>query len=316
MSPPSPDPAEGFLPEPAHPAQQGLADLTLAVRGASPDGRGGRTRLVGCRTNPPLQVQRVLYLDEALPDMAFIYLCNVTAGVLQGDSLQVRVHACPGARAHLTTQAATKVFAMPDGSACLDTCLYVDQGAWLEYLPEPLIPFQGARYRQQTSVVVAPGATLVHGEIVAQGRSARGESLAYARLQSSLKVTTQAGEPIFQEAWSIAPGTRSPLGLGILGRQRLPEGTGASRHAASPAVGTLLVVTEEVAAGPLLQRIRDALEGCQNAVAGASALAGGRGVGVKVLAGDVASARAALHRAWAGARRGILGVDPPPPRKY
>lgn len=287
--------------------------MTLAVR-------GGRTRLVGCRTNPPLQVQRALYLDEALPDMAFVYLCNPTAGVLQGDSLQVRVRAGPGARAHLTTQGATKVFAMPDGSARLDTCLYIDQGAWLEYLPEPLIPFQGARYSQRTSVVVAAGATLIHWEIVAPGRTARGESLAYTQLQSSLDVTTPEGQPIFREAFSIAPGSRSPLGRGLMGPPRLLVGAPTGRGDVScPAVGTLLVVTEDMATDLLLHRIRDALDGCQNTfntIAGASALPGGRGVGVKVLAGDTASAKATLHKAWAEARRSILGVDTPPARRY
>ncbi|HLF03642.1 MAG TPA: urease accessory protein UreD [Dehalococcoidia bacterium] len=302
----------------------GLADLTLAVRGpplkGRGEGRGGRTCLVGCRTNPPLQVQRALYLDEALPDMAFVYLCNPTAGVLQGDSLQVRVRMGPGARAHLTTQAATKVFAMPDGSARVDTCLYLDQGAWLEYLPEPLIPFQGARYSQRTSVVVAPGSTLIHGEILAQGRAARGESLAYTQLQSFLEVTTPQGQTIFREAFSIAPGSRSPLGRGVLGASHPPVGTPTGRGDAwGPAVGTLLVVTEEAAAGLLLRQIRDALSGCQNAPnthAGASALPGGRGVGIKVLAADTAAVRTVLHKVWAEARRSLLGVDAPPLRRY
>jgi urease accessory protein len=261
-----------------------------------------------------------LYLDEALPDMAFVYLCNPTAGVLQGDALQVRVRVCPGARAHLTTPAATKVFTMPNGSARLDTCLYLDQGGWLEYLPEPLIPFQGARYSQRTSVVVAPGATLIHWEILAPGRAAGGESLAYAQLQSSLEVTTPEGRRIFSEAFSIAPGSRSPLGRGVMGPPHPLVGTPTGRGDAwSPAVGTLLVVTDDIATELLLRRIRDALDGCQsskNTRAGASALPGGRGVGVKVLAEDTASARAVLHKAWAEARRGILGVDTPPPRRY
>jgi urease accessory protein len=248
-------------------------------------------------------VQRVLYLDEALPDMAFVYLCNPTAGVLQGDALQVRVRAAPGARAHLTTQAATKVFAMPSGSARLDTCLYVDQGAWLEYLPEPLIPFQGANFAQNTSAVVAAGATLILGEVLAPGRAAMGEALAYTRLASSLDISDTAGQPIYREACCITPATRSPLGPGILPR----------RH---PALGSLVVVTDDVPPGELLRRIRPLLEAGPGAAAGASGLHGGRGVGVRVLGEDTAAVRGVLHRAWAEVRRCLLGVDAPPPRRY
>ncbi len=122
---------------------QGLADLELAVRGE-------RTCLARKRVAPPLVVQRALYLDQALPDMAFIYLANPTAGILQGDHLKIRVKVAPGAKAHLTTQSATKVFAMPDGSALQETELTVEKGGYLEYLPDQLIPFRGARFSQRT----------------------------------------------------------------------------------------------------------------------------------------------------------------------
>ena len=292
----------------------GLADLTLAVRDPSGAGRGGRTCLVGRRTNPPLQVQRVLYLDEALPDMAFVCLCNPTAGVLQGDTLEIRVRVKTGARAHISTQAATKVFTMPEGAARLDTCLDIDQGAYLEYLPDPLIPFRGARLAQHTSITVAPGASLVYGEVIASGRTARGESLAYSELQYRLDVRTPDGRPIVHEAYRLTPATRSPRQRGVLGVAELGPGTiGAGR-----AMGTLLVVSQEVSPELLRQRVREALEQIepgQDATAGVSLLAGGQGVGVKVLAGETASAQAAVRQAWAAARRCILGVGPPPPRK-
>lgn len=285
----------------------GLADLTLAVR-------NGRTCLVGRRTNPPLQVQRVLYLDEALPGMAFVCLCNPTAGVLQGDHLEVRVRVMKGARAHITTQAATKVFTMPEGCARLDTCLAIDQGAYLEYLPDPLIPFRGARLAQHTSITVAPGASLVYGEVIASGRTARGESLAYTELRYWLDLRTSDGRPILHEAYRLTPATRSPLRRGVLG---LPD-VGPDNIGAGHAAGTLLVVSRAVAPELLRQRVREALEQFApgpDAAAGVSLLAGGHGVGVKVLAGETASAQGALRQAWAAARRCILGAGPPPPRK-
>jgi urease accessory protein len=309
------------------PAASGLAHLTLAVDRPADDGLPGRTQLVERRTRPPLQVQRVLYLDEALPDMAFVCLCNPTAGVLQGDHLEVRVGLGPRARAHVSTQAATKVFTMPEGSARVDTCLSLDQGAWLEYLPEPLIPFRGARLRQETSVVVAPGASLVYGEVLASGRAAQGESLAYTELQYRLNVRTPAGRPIFHEAFRLTPlthplrrrgvlGTPEHPGEALLGNSAQGRREAGTLHAPGPAVGTLLIVSGEAAPEQLLQRVRGALAQCREASAGVSLLVGGHGVGVKVLARETTTARWALLTAWGEARRTILGVEPPPLRKY
>lgn len=276
---------------------EGLADLTLAVR-------DGRTRLVRSLTRPPLLVQRALYLDEALPDMAFVYLANPTAGVFQGDTLRVAVRVCPGARAHVTTPAATKVYAMPDGAAHQETSLVVEEGAYLEYLPDPVIPFRGARWYQDMDITLAPGGTLIYGEVLAPGRLAMGESLAYTHYQTRLTLSRPDGAPLYAEAFSLAPGQRSPWGRGILGRE------GAA------VLGTLLVVTEAVPASALRETLRQVCEAQGGVRAGVSVLPGGGGIGLKALAQEVAPVRAVLRQAWATVRQGILGVALPPLRKY
>jgi urease accessory protein len=286
-------------PPPTH--TQGLADLELAVRGQ-------RTCLVRQRVNPPLVVQRALYLDQALPDMAFIYLANPTAGILQGDHLKVRVKVAPGAKAHLTTQSATKVFAMPDGSALQETELTVEKGAYLEYLPDQVIPFRGAKFSQKTSMAVAPDATLIYGDILAPGRTALGESLAYDCFKSQLAVNTSDGFPIFREGFSLTPKSRRPSGRCVLG-------TGES-----PTLGTLLVVAGGFKSDVLRDRMRDCLKDplvTDDATTwGISLLPAGGGVGLKIMASSVASARYALSAAWKEARLMILGVEPPVLRKY
>ena len=286
-------------PPPTH--TQGLADLELAVRGQ-------RTCLVRQRVNPPLVVQRALYLDQALPDMAFIYLANPTAGILQGDHLKVRVKVAPGAKAHLTTQSATKVFAMPDGSALQETELTVEKGACLEYLPDQIIPFLGARFSQKTSMTVAPDATLIFGEIIAPGRTARGESLAYDCFKSQLAINASDGFPIYREGFSLTPKSRRPSGRCVLG-------TGES-----PTLGTLLVVAGGFKSDVLRDRMRDCLKDplfTDDATTwGISLLPAGGGVGLKIMASSVASARYALSAAWKEARLMILGVEPPVLRKY
>ena len=82
--------------------QNGLVDLIL-------ERRAGRTRLTQSRTRPPLLVQQALYPDEAAPDMAYVFLANPTGGLLQNDRHRIAVSVGAGARAHVTTQSATKV---------------------------------------------------------------------------------------------------------------------------------------------------------------------------------------------------------------
>ena len=104
------------LADPAGERPAGEARLTLGVR-------DGRTRLIRSRTRPPLFVQRALYVDEALPDLAVVHLINPTAGVLAGDRLVVEVGLEARARARVTTQSATKLYAMPEGEASQETRL-------------------------------------------------------------------------------------------------------------------------------------------------------------------------------------------------
>jgi len=278
-----------------------LADLELAVR-------GGATRLIKSHINPPLLVQRVLYLDPALPDMAFVYLVNSTAGILQGDRLRVAVKVAEGAKAHLTTPSATKVFAMPDGSAYQETHLTVENGAYLEYLPDQMIPFGGARFSQSTSITVAPDATLIYGEIIAPGRVDRGETLAYDCLKSRLTINTSDGAPIYHENFSITPQARFPMGIGILG------------SGMAPTLGTLLAVTRAPMAAALLDRIRGCLEDMigvdQGSRFGVTLLPGGGGVALKVTAPLAGMVRNTLRAAWQEIRQETLGVGLPNLRKY
>ncbi len=280
----------------------GLADLTFAPR-------DGRTRLVHSLTRAPLTVGRALYHDEALPDLAHLILANPTAGIFAGDRMAIRVRVRAGGRAHLTTQAATRVHAMPTGAATQTIRLVVAAGAALEWLPDPLIPFRGARFTQATTLLVAPGGTLIYGDILSPGRVASGESFAYRRLTSRLTVSRPVGPPLYGEAFSLLPGTRSPLGRALLGP-------------ASAVLGTLLIVTEAIPPPLLRDQLRAALSAPTTPAPGDAAraavevLPGGGGVCLKVLGAAVAPVAAVLRCGWGVARRAIWDADLPSLRKY
>ena len=53
--------------------------------------------------------QRALYCDQAMPDLAWLFVITTSGCVLQGDRLALEVALAPRAQAHVTTQSATKV---------------------------------------------------------------------------------------------------------------------------------------------------------------------------------------------------------------
>ncbi len=280
---------------------QGSADLTFAVR-------GGRTRLVKSHVIPPLVVQRTLYLDENLDDMAFVYLANPTAGIFQGDRQIIEIKVSPGAKAHVTNQSATKIHAMPELSASQDTRLIVEDQGYLEYLPEPIIPFQGARFSQRAHISVATNGTLIYAEIIASGRLAHGELLAYHRLRNSLTVSRPDGYPIYHEAYCLQPEVRFPLASGILMNER------------QSTLGTMLIVTNDVEAAVLADNLRECLNDSfatsWNNKVGITSLSGGYGVGIKVTGSEPQSVKLVLTHLWSASRRQLLGSEAPAPRKY
>ena len=78
------------------------------------------TILADLESRAPYLAQRALHCDAAMPDLAWLFLITTTGCVLQGDRLALDVTLGPGARAHVTTQSATKVHAMDANYALAD----------------------------------------------------------------------------------------------------------------------------------------------------------------------------------------------------
>src|SRR4029077_3858801 len=57
--------------------------------------------------------------------------------------------------------------------------LRVRSGATLEYLPDAVVPFRGARFFQRTCLTADADSTAILGEVLLPGRVARGELHAY-----------------------------------------------------------------------------------------------------------------------------------------
>ncbi len=285
--------------------QNGLVELGL-------ERRAGRTRLTHCRTRPPLLVQQALYPDEAAPDMAHVFLANPTGGLLQNDRHCIAVSVGAGARAHVTTQSATKVYTMPEGVAEQRVRLDVAAGGYLEYLPDPLIPYRDASLEQEVEIACEPGGALLFSDVITPGRVAMGESFRFRRISNRLTVRGQSGRPVYLEAFNLEPRAGDMTGIGVLGF----GGQQDADEVSARTLGSMLIVCDGGRASSILDRVRRSLEPCAEVRVGASMLPDGSGVGVKMIGLDCAAVQQALTRVWSIARRELLGVDVPALRKY
>ncbi len=288
------------------PGQHGLAELEL-------ERRAGRTRLTRVRTRPPLLVQPALYPDDGAPDLAQVFLANPTGGLLENDRQEISVTVGPGARAHVTTQSATKIHTMAEGQAEQRVALSVGSDGYLEYLPDPLIPFRNANLVQNTIVTVEPGAALVYGDVITPGRVAGGEAFEYRKISGRLAVFRQRGPAVYREAFDLAPANENPMGRAVLGSPN-PSETG---RAVWPTFASILVLCDAALASAVLDLVRESCApGGVGADVGASLLPDGNGVGVKVVGSDRSAVQSAATRVWLAARRRLIGAPQPDLRKY
>ncbi|HEX6141822.1 MAG TPA: urease accessory protein UreD [Geminicoccaceae bacterium] len=149
----------------SEPRIDGSARLSLA-------GRAGRTVLAGLFQQGSLRVFRP---RPAPGDIANVVLLNTSGGLVGGDRLEVRAEIGPGAAAVITSQAAEKVYRSLGRDAAFDAHLDLVGNAWLEWLPQETILFDGARLRRALRIDLAPEARLIAGDILVFGRRARGE---------------------------------------------------------------------------------------------------------------------------------------------
>jgi urease accessory protein len=173
----------------------------------------GRSALVRNRHRGPLAVQRAFYPESN--DLAHVYLLHPPGGIVAGDELTVRVDVASGARALLTTPAATK-FYRSEGRVAQQTQLFrVREGATLEWLPQETIVFGSAQVSTKTRVELDPGGSFCGWDMVCLGRAASGDHFASGRLQQAFEIWQaerplwiersefDANEPVRHAAWGL-----------------------------------------------------------------------------------------------------------------
>jgi urease accessory protein len=263
--------------------------------------RGDRTILADLERRTPYMAQRALYPDEALPDLAWLFMITTSGCVLQGDRLALDVTLAPRARAHVTTQSATKIHSMDANYAVQTQVLALADGAYLEFLPEPLLPHRRARFVSDTRITIAPTATLLYGEIVQPGRKHHHPDECFGATLLSLSVGAERpdGRTLFTEKLVIDPVRRPVRQTGVMD--------------AFDVLANVVLLTPREGADRVHARV-DADVDLANGVAfGACRLPNEAGLIFKVLGRETAQVKAKVREFWGIAREEITGTALPPP---
>jgi urease accessory protein len=263
--------------------------------------RDGRTILADLDSRTPYLAQRALHCDDALPDMAWLFMITTGGCVLQGDRLALDVTLGKGARAHVTTQAATKVHSMDANYAHQTQTFTLGEGAYLEFLPDPLIPHRQARFASDTRIVIDPSASMLVSEIVQPGRKHHhpDECFGATLLSLSTSAARPGGRRLFGEKLVIEPLVNPMRQSGVM------DGFDV--------FGNVILCTPPDVAERVHARVAADVDLTEGVAYGACRLPNDAGLIFKVLGRETEQVRSRIRDFWEVARLEIAGAAIPPP---
>ncbi len=209
----------------------GILDLELQTNDK------GKTIMTRQFSQVPLQIQKILYLEKSLPQMAYLYVISPSGGILQGDRFRTDVALKNKAIAHMTTQSATKIYNMNVNFASQMLNISVDENCYFEYIPDQIIPYKNSRYYQKVELNVHKNSTLIYSEILTSGRVAMKESFEYDICYFKTHCKDQYKKTRFLENIKIEPKKQKLRNFGILGEYEI--------------VGTIYILTRKGIIGEL-----------------------------------------------------------------
>lgn len=167
----------------------------------------GRSILRDLDRRAPLIVQQELYFDEELPDMPCVYILSSGGPNVDGDRYRQIITLKKNSMAFVSTGAATKLAKMRDNYSGLLQTIELDEGAYLEYLPEPIIPCANTRFISDTCLKVHPTASVFYSEIFTGGRKyyGDGELFEFDILSVCSHGERPDGRQLFREKFIIDP---------------------------------------------------------------------------------------------------------------
>jgi urease accessory protein len=125
---------------------------------------------------------RARFPNDAHGEPPEAVLLNLAGGLTGGDRLDIAVRVHEGAAAVVTTQSCERIYRSPGNDAVVTGHIRLAQTARMEWLPQPVILFDGGRLKRETHVELTADSHLLAVEAVIFGRTEYGETVRSGRL--------------------------------------------------------------------------------------------------------------------------------------
>lgn len=260
--------------------------------------QGDRSILAELDRRVPFLAQQALYWDEALPDLPCVFLITTSGCLLQGDRMALDIAVGPDARAHITTQSATKIHSMDANFAAQIQHIHVARGGYLELLPDALLPHRHSRFFSTTHISLEDDASLLYSELLLPGRKYHHPDERFGLDLYAAGVTVHqdnSPSPLYSEKFLLRP-RQDPLSA--LGAMHTFDVFGSALIFSSAEHCRHILDAAGVHVG-------------SDMAYGASLLPHHRGLAFKVLGHDAPRVRRILRRFWELSRQTITGASLP-----
>jgi urease accessory protein len=263
--------------------------------------RGSCTILADLERRAPYMAQRALYCDQEMPDLACVFLITTTGCLLQGDRLALDITLGPRAQAHVTTQSATKIHAMDANYAAQTQTITLADDAYLELLPEPVIPHRKARFVSDTQISISSSATMLFSEIIQPGRKHHHPDECFGA--TVMSISTEAARPdggkLFNERLVIEPGRYAMRQTGVMD--------------SFDVFANVILCAPKDKADLIQERVAADVNLAEGVAFGACRLPNDAGLIFKVLGRDTGQVKAKVREFWGVVRKEVTGASVPPP---
>lgn len=157
------------------------------------------------------------YLDQS-GQVGYVMI-NPGGAYLGADLFLIDVEVEAGAELLLTTQSATKVYRTPGSFAEQRMTIKMGEGSRLELMPDQLIAYREASYRQNSRISLHSTSSLVMAEVITPGWSPDGASFKYeeVRLRNEIWVEGENGAKLLAlDNLLIRPPLNDVTGMGFM----------------------------------------------------------------------------------------------------
>lgn len=243
----------------------------------------------------PLCIKRAMYLEETCPEMAYVYIISPSGGILQGDRFRMDIELTNSAKAHVTTQSATRIYRMNKNFGTQIINLDVDKNCYLEYIPDQIIPYRDSRFYQVSNIKVHDESTCIYSEILTPGRVASNESFEYDICYMKVKSVNQNDNLRLIDIAKIQPKLENVKSFGILNKYDI--------------LGNVYILTPKDKINNIQNEILESLSSAKSVVAGCTKLPNENGLLIRMLGSFVGDLKNLIYSIVGILRKNVLNVS-------